>query len=191
MFFAALFIISVCLADSTSIQYHTVLHDTIMVKQIGTQKDLIRDNIGSICTATVSIIALCISAFLAFNSQRKQFKVQIKTTIDREWVESVRKHISVCLVQADIIAIYWRTFGGVVEVPTEHRFRYLDSINLFKASYHALHLYLNLHNTPEFELANLISTLYKQCDNGSIERDIIPNIWEKAKEVIEIRLENN
>ena len=148
LFFAALFIISACLA---------------CIGGFYQSDDSFIQDIKDLSPAIIGLGAL----FATIYYQNKIVKNQIKTTIDKEWVEKIREYLASCIKCANDICEYQLQKQSSVTPSQEQRNLYIKSKNEYLTSRSLLMVYLNLTDYNESGLFVKIENLYLEARKGN------------------------
>jgi len=185
LFFAALFIISVCFADSIFVQNKIFLPDSLYVntRLLDNKTSTFLEKYNG---ALIGLTALLLTVIF----QYKQQKLQRKITIEKEWVETMRKCISTCLYSSIKVSRYIKHFRGLPNPPQNETDIYEEALQQFNVSSYTLSLYVDYSCRGERELEKMIVELSKQTDTGADDYNLISNIIKLTRQIIKERLHN-
>ena len=171
---------SVICADSIFVHGAVVLPDSILVKSlsVGTAKSPFWDNLPSIITGFISSCAIAFSFWTtkqniktAKDGLEKQLKTQLATTVEKEWIQNVRKEAANVISQSIIASsILFRYSSGQILSDQDSK-AMADAFNSLISSKAMLLLYLNRGNQFENTLIEAIENVHTELGNSSTKKD--------------------
>jgi len=167
-------------ADSIYVHSTIILPDSVLVKSVnvGPVKHPFWDNLPSIITGLISIGAIGLSFWstgrnikASKDGLEKQLTTQLATTVEKEWVQNVRKEAANVISQSIIASsILFRYPSGRALSETDSK-AMSDAFNSLISSKAILMLYLNGENTFEKALSDAIENVHGELGNSGKKKD--------------------